>query len=287
MENCGRNICIDGKPIYTKSWCINGIRCIEDLLSVNLKFLALSEVKEKYNFEFPFNTYYGLSRALPTEWKSALRVTAGENGESQKCETSLKLFSTNEAYSTTLDKSFSAPTAEGRILNHGLTKEEISNIYTLPFKILKKPKLTMFEVKSIHNILPTQSSLFYARITNNVCPLCNLESQPLKHMLIINSVSPSFWTCFCNRWQERLNQKLILSESTILYGWHKEKNNWEVLNYCLIVPKYNVFAASVRNGVLDFDSFLLRLNNKIDILRTIAFRSNRLPQFKKTCAKLL
>ena len=65
------------------------------------------------------------------------------------------------------------------------------------------------------------------------------------------------------------------------------KLNWEVLNYCLIVAKYNVFATSVRNGVLDFDSFLLRLNNKIDILRTIAFRSNRLSQFKKTWAKLL
>ena len=56
-------------------------------------------------------------------------------------------------------------------------------------------------------------------------------------------------------------------------------NNWEVINYCLIVPKYTVFPTSIRNGVLDFDSFLLRLNNKIDILLTIAFRCNRLPQF--------
>ena len=39
-----------------------------------LKFLTLSEMKEKYNFEFPFTTYYGLLRAIPTEWKSALRV---------------------------------------------------------------------------------------------------------------------------------------------------------------------------------------------------------------------
>ena len=65
------------------------------------------------------------------------------------------------------------------------------------------------------------------------------------------------------------------------------KVHYEVLNYCLIVAKYNVFATSVRNGVLDFDSFLLRLNNKIDILRTIAFKSNRLSQFKKTWDKLL
>ena len=87
-----RIICIDGKPIYIKSWCTSGIRCIEDLLNVNLKFLTLSEMKEKYNFEFPFTTYYGLLRAIPTEWKSALRVKAGVHDESEKRETSLKLF---------------------------------------------------------------------------------------------------------------------------------------------------------------------------------------------------
>ena len=175
--------------------------------------------------------------------------------------------------------------------NHGFTKGEIPYIYMPPFKIVKEPKLIMFQVKIIHNILPaTQSSLFNARITEtDVCPLCNLESQSLKHMLITYSVSSSFWTCFSNWWHEKFNQKLALSESTILYGWHKESNNWEVLNYCLIVTKYNVFATSVRNSVLDFDGFLLRPNNKIiDILRTIAFRSNCLSQFKKTwAAKLL
>ena len=181
-----------------------GIRCTEDLLNVNLKFLALSEMKEKENFKFPFTTYYGLLRARRTEWKSALRVTAGEHGESQKCETSLELFSTKEAYSTIIDKSFSAPTAEGRILNQRFTKEEIPNIYMLPFTLLKEPKLIMFQVRIIHNILPTQSSLFHARITDtDVCPLCNLESQSLKHMLITYSVSSSFWTSFSNWWQEK------------------------------------------------------------------------------------
>ena len=152
----------------------------------------------------------------------------------------------------------------------------------LPFKILKEPKLIMFQVKIIHNILPTHSSLFRARIADtDVCPLCNLESQSLKHMLITCSVSSSFWTCFSNWWPGKFKHKPPLSESTILYGWYKESNNWEVLNYCLIVAKYNVFATSVRNGILNFDSFLLRLNNIIGILRTITFRSYRLSEFKK------
>jgi len=95
-------------------------------------------MKEKYNFEFPFTTYYGLLRAIPTELKSALRVKEGVHDESENCETSLKLFSTREA--------FSAPTAEGRILYHGFTKEEIPYIYMRPFKILKESKLIIFQI---------------------------------------------------------------------------------------------------------------------------------------------
>ena len=99
--------------------------------------------------------------------------------------TPLDPFSTKTAYSTLLDKSFLAPTAENRILNHGFTKDNICNIYMLPFHILKEPKLIMFQIKIIQNTLPTQSSLFRSRITNNeTCPLCNLENQTLLQMLL-------------------------------------------------------------------------------------------------------
>ena len=141
----------------------------------------------------------------------------------------------------------------------------------LPFRILKEPKLIIFQVKIIHNILPTQSSLFRADITRNeTCPLCNLENQSQIHMLITSS----FWNRFSNWWSEKLNQILTLSESTVLYGWHQKSNHWEVLNYSLIVAKY-IFATSVRNGTLDFECFLSRLNNKIAIRRAIAAKTNR------------
>ena len=40
----------------------------------------------------------------------------------------------------------------------------------------------MFQDKIIYNILPTQSTLFHACITDtDVCHLCNLESQSLRH----------------------------------------------------------------------------------------------------------
>ena len=87
--------------------------------------------------------------------------------------------------------------------------------------------------------------------------------------------------------KEKYNEKLTLSERTVLCGWHKQSNNWELLSYCLIVAKYHIFATSVRDGILDFDSFPMHLNNEIVILRTIAFKTNHLGQFKKAWAKLL
>ena len=72
--------------------------------------------------------------------------------------------------------------------------------------------------------------------------------------------------------KEKYNQKLTLSESTVLCGWHRESNNRELLSHCLIVAKYHIFATSVRDEILDFDSFPMHLNDEIVILRTIAFK---------------
>ena len=106
---------------------------------LTLNFLTISEMKEKYNFEFPFTTYYGLLRAIPTEWKSALRVKAGVLDESENCKTSLKLFSTKEAYSY-LIKASQHPQLKAEFYIMGFTKVEIPYIYMLPFKKLERTK---------------------------------------------------------------------------------------------------------------------------------------------------
>ena len=111
-------------------------------------------------------------------------------------------FSTKLAYSKLLEKRYLPPTAEIRILNYCFTKEDIQDVKFLPFPILKEAKLIMFQLKIIHGILPTQSSLFHAGLTDfDICPLCNLESQSLPHLLITCCESINFWDLFTHRWQ--------------------------------------------------------------------------------------
>ena len=276
-----RDILVDGKPIFYNSWVNKGIICIKDLLAEDLNFLSLTELKAKLNLEVPFTTFYGILQAIPKIWKVKLRNTVSSKVQS------LSLPSTKIAYSILLSKSYLIPTGESKILNYGFTKENIQNVYMLPFRILHEPKLIIFQFKIIHNILPTQSSLFRAGIKDSdSCPLCSYESQSLLHMLFTCNISYTFWNLFTRWWHKTYQEHIKLSESVILYGWHQKSNNWSALNYALVIAKYHIFSTSVCNGILNFESFLLRLKNKISVMRTLAVANNKLEQFVKSWAPM-
>ena len=148
----------------------------------------------------------------------------------------------------------------------------------------------MFQLKIIHGILPTQASLFRAGFTDlDKCPLCNLESQSLPHLLITFPVSMTFWDLFTCWWQISFHKHITLSEKVILYGWLQNCSsiNSLALNYFLIIAKYHIFASNIRVDILDFDSFLFGLKDKLCILRTLSIKNKKLDQFKETWAALL
>ena len=228
--------------------------------------------------------YYGLLKAIPKEWKTALH-NAPHTGNSTQIT-----LSTKSSYLKLLSKRYLAPTAEQKIINHGFAKENVCNVYLLPFQIFKEAKLIMFQYKIIHNILPTQASLFRSNLAeNDVCPLCNLESQSLSHMLFSCTVSSSLWNLFTRWWQKTFGHHISLTETIILYGWHQEpgSNTWIALNYSLIIAKYHIFATSVRGGILDFENFLFRLKDKLSTLQAVATKNNKLDKFKETWSALV
>jgi len=212
-------------------------------------------------------------------------TTNSTNSLTPRGTTPTQHFSTKLAYSKLLQNRYLPPTAEPKILNHGFTNDSIHNVYLLPSRILKEAKLIMFQLKIIHGILPTQSSLFRAGLTDlDKCPLCKLESQSLPHLLITCCESMKFWDRFTYWWRITFHQHIVLSEQVILYGWHHNRGLIDsiALNYSLIIAKYHIFASSIRVGSLDFDGFVLRLKDKLCILRTLAVKNKELEEFKET-----
>jgi len=55
--------------------------------------------------------------------------------------------------------------------------------------------------------------------------------------------------------------------------------HWQALNYCLLAAKYCILCTSLRGDVLDFQTFLLLIHRKLEILKEIAIAKNELPEF--------
>ena len=181
-----------------------------------------------------------------------------------------------------------SPTCENKIFKYGYTKENIQNVYLLPFTTTKDTKLITFQYKVIHNILPNRVSLFRAGIVNDdICPLCNAEKQTNNHMLYSCPETTTFWDQFTDWWYQKFKQNLILNESIILYGWHQKSLNKRVLNYTLLLAKYHIFCSSVRDNKFDFDSFLSRLRTKLNILREVSLENKTFNNFQSTWVHLL
>ena len=87
-----------------------------------------------------------------------------------------------------------------------------------PDKATREIKLTVFQYKIIHRILPTDSLLQkLKKVASPSCPFCPSESQTLRHLFINCVHASSFW----NRFQEwhsiSSNTKLLLSELEVMF----------------------------------------------------------------------
>ena len=64
-----KNITVDKKSLFWKSWFDRGIYFIGDLLNSAGKFLTLDEFEKKFDFKVSYLNYFQLIAAIPQELK--------------------------------------------------------------------------------------------------------------------------------------------------------------------------------------------------------------------------
>ena len=186
-------------------------------------------------------------------------------------------------YNLLLKKFFVPPIAETKILKRGFTPETIQKVYELPLQIKCDIKITMFQYKIIHNILATKMSLFRAKMSDNdVRPQCLADTHSLDHMFLRCSSVIAFWKTFRNWWTNKTKQQLTLSNSMILYGVFDKTEHGYSLNYVLLTAKFSIYCSGLHDEKLSFDSFLIRLKEKLKIQKEIAFNNKSLSAFQRS-----
>jgi len=66
----------------------------------------------------------------------------------------VELLVIKKAHNILIQRKFVEPLASPRLCRQGVDSSKLSVIYILPFKITKETKLSIFQYKIIHNILP-------------------------------------------------------------------------------------------------------------------------------------
>ena len=128
--------------------------------------------------------------------------------------------------------------------------------------ITKEIKIIMFQYKIIHNMLPTQMSLYRDGLSDNdICYLCNTEKQTLNHLLVNCLKTTSFWKLFEDWWYGKSQERLSLTQSNILYDFFGKTTHWQALNYPppppIILGKHYIFCTNGDQDELCFRTFLL------------------------------
>ena len=138
----------------------------------------------------------------------------------------------------------------------------LNRVYELPFQIKNDIKISMFQYKIIHNILPTKVSLFKAKISDNdICPQCLTDRYSLDHMFLHCFLTLSFWNLFQNWWSSKTKENITLSNSMILYGIFDNKMHMYALNYTLLLAKFSIYCKCLHDEKL-FRQFSVTLNRK-------------------------
>ena len=147
-----------------------------------------------------------------------------------------------------------------------MAKENLNKIYLLPFTATEEVKLTMFQHKTIHNILATDSILYKMnKVASPSCPFCPCDSQNIRHLFISCPQACSFWYRFQSWYSTVSNASLLLSQPEVLFGITRPCTHRLTLNHLIILGKFFLYINALNNTMFVFSDFISLVQDKIEI----------------------
>ena len=159
------------------------------------------------------------------------------------------------------EQSFSPP-----IVEISLSKQvpNVKDVYKLPFKVIVETKFRSFQFKIIHNIIPTNLSLYKMNIKETPqCEHCLFQNETLVHIFLECSVVESFWKDVITWWNIKRSDNINPSYTEILYGYKPESKSFYALNHNLLIAKSHIFRTRNQSESPSLKVFLALLENKI------------------------
>ena len=270
-----RFIKINMASVYFQSWHRAGIYKLSSLVDKESKqFLSFTAFEQKFGVRCNFLQYHGLLSAIPSDWKMYLKL------EQQAATVNLPAIdklTCKAIYKSLVDhQNFSPPTTEKRLIECGFGIQKRQKIYSLPFRVTREIKLSIFQYKIIHNVLYTNCILYkMKKVQSPHCPYCTNIEQTVTHLFSSCPVASSFWSDFVNWYQSVSKKNLSLSKNEILYGVLNGWSSCSTLNHLILIGKYFLYYKALNHVKFQFADFVNLVHDKIETERYIALMLNK------------
>jgi hypothetical protein len=274
-----RFIRINGMSMYYKTWVNKGILKVCTLLDPQGQFLSFENFKCKFGVRCTFLDYAGVLAAIPKLWKSKILGNSPMDGEPFKSLVdSDTILSTKKARLILAEQSVPPPIVKINL------RKQVSNVkdaYELPFKVSVENNLRSFQFKIIHNIIPTNLSLYKMNIKETPqCEHCLFQNETLVHMFLECPVVEPFWKDVITWWNTKRSDNINPNYSEILYGYKPESKGFYALNHYLLIAKYHIFLARNQLESPSLKVFLALLENKIKCERQMAIKNSNYKKYE-------
>ena len=137
----------------------------------------------------------------------------------------------------------------------------------------KETKLSIFQFKVIHNILPHRVLLYKMKITNSdLCLYCGSQ-ETLQCLLVSCPLLRTFWSDVLTWWYSSSTCNILFDELKILYGYNSGDPRSLLLNYYILIlhlqdrfqiPTFPTFMALLKERLLVYKAARLYKNSKQD-----------------------
>ena len=287
-----KNIAIAGKSIYYKDWHAVGIKKIKDLLNDENKFTSYQNLSQKVGKRFPFTKLLGLINAIPDSWKQKLKTQSRFNNDNDqhnnKASLTTKGITCKKSCSIFVKRKFKEPLANNRLRRLGVNElHKINEIHSLSFKMTKETKLSIFQFKIIHNILPHRVLLYKMKITNSdLCLYCGSQ-EALQHLLVSCPLLRTFWSDVLTWWNSSSTRNILFDELKILYGYNSGDPRCLLLNYYILIAKFHIFKYKIDSKSPTFPAFMALLKEKLLVYKAAAVANKTLQKFQTRWTTLL
>ena len=274
---------IDKNIIFYKAWYEKGVKYVKDLVLDN-RFLTHSELEQKYNLNVNFVSFNGIIHSIPKSWKEfifhetcTVPCTDKKIDAIIKCKKVCKMVYPY-LVSKHLEKPRKAMYYWSRTLHVDMNDGVFAAHFAYMYKLTSSTKLQYFQYRLLHNILPTNKTLYNMKIIDNPqCNFCNSEEETMEHLFMYCSRIICFWDNL-NKWLgDHLEGFTVNSFSHMMLGNVQEKHYLK--DFIYLVAKHYIYWCGVQSTQPVLKVMIDKLNHVKSLEKYVATKNNNMHLF--------